>query len=64
MSKETIKAYYDGVKEGVYRYAWWKDGSQYVGTTGTTLKRALEEIEKEFSNDIETVESINKQLKK
>lgn len=25
-------------------WAWWKDGVQYVGTTGTTLKEAQEEI--------------------
>lgn len=36
-----------GLKEGVRRFAWWKDGVQYVGTTGKTLKQALEEIEKE-----------------
>lgn len=36
-----------GLKEGVRRFAWWKDGIEYVGTTGKTLKQALEEIEKE-----------------
>ena len=30
---------------GIRRYAWWRDGEQYVGTTGTTLKQALEEVE-------------------
>lgn len=35
-----------GVKEGIRLYAWWKDGIQYVGTTGRTLKEALEEIDK------------------
>ena len=36
-----------GLMEGVRRFAWWKDGVQYVGTIGKTLKQALEEIEKE-----------------
>lgn len=36
-----------GKKEGVRAYAWWKDGVQYVGTCGTTLKEALEKIDKE-----------------
>lgn len=26
--------------DGLAAYAWWKDGSQYVGTTGTTLRDA------------------------
>ena len=38
--------YQEGLKEGVRRFAWWKDGSQYVGTCGTTLKKAIEEINK------------------
>lgn len=33
--------------EGVRRFAWWKDGIQYVGSTGKTLKKALEEIAQE-----------------
>lgn len=39
--------YYDGKREGIRLYAWWKDGKQYVGTTGTTLKEALKEVSKE-----------------
>lgn len=31
----------EGRKEGLCEYAWWKDGVQYVGTCGTTLKQAL-----------------------
>ena len=23
------------------RYAWWKDGTEYVGTSGTTLAAAI-----------------------
>ena len=37
----------EGVKEGITRFAWWKDGTQFVGTCGTTLKDALKEIEQE-----------------
>ena len=40
-----MKTYFDGVKAGIRRFAWWKDGVQYVGTTGTTLKKALEEVD-------------------
>lgn len=38
------RAYYDGVREGVTMYAHWKDGEQYVGTTGRTLKEAIERV--------------------
>ncbi|HUU34515.1 MAG TPA: hypothetical protein VMW48_10650, partial [Vicinamibacterales bacterium] len=38
------EVYYDGVREGITRYAWWKDGAQYVGTSGKTLAAALAEI--------------------
>lgn len=37
-----------GLKEGITLYAWWKDGTQYVGSCGTTLKKALEDVDKEF----------------
>lgn len=39
--KEEIKQAYN---EGLRAYAWWKDGVQYVGSCGTTLKQALKEI--------------------
>lgn len=38
------KAYYLGLREGLKMYAHWKDGVQYVGTTGKTLKEAIQEI--------------------
>ena len=28
----------------LWLYAWWKDGEQYVGTTGKTLKDAQKDI--------------------
>jgi len=34
-------------KEGITLFAWWKDGVQYVGTCGTTLEKALKEIDDE-----------------
>lgn len=33
--------YEQGYKAGLTAYAWWKNGVQYVGTCGTTLKEAL-----------------------
>lgn len=42
------RAYKQGITIGITRFAWWKDGVQYVGTCGTTLKEALREIGKEI----------------
>ena len=36
---------------GVELFAWWKDGTQYVGTTGTSLKEAKKEIIEELAFD-------------
>jgi len=45
--REEIHTYYDGVKEGLWKYAYWKDGIQYVGNMGTTLKEALAKVDEE-----------------
>ena len=34
-----------GVIAGITMFAWWKDGHQEVGTTGTTLKQAIKDAE-------------------
>jgi hypothetical protein len=34
--------YDEGYIAGLTAYAWWKDGVQYVGTSGKTLKEAIE----------------------
>ena len=33
-----------GLKEGIWLFAWWKDGVQYVGTSGKTLEEAYKEL--------------------
>lgn len=47
LSQNEINAYYDGLREGVYMYAYMKDGTFYVGTTGRTLKQAYADVEQE-----------------
>lgn len=49
LSQNEINAYYDGLREGVHMYAYMKDGTYYVGTTGRTLKQAYADIEEERS---------------
>lgn len=41
MRHEPTRAYYNGLREGLERYAHWKDGVQFVGSCGTTLTAAI-----------------------
>ena len=50
-------SYYNGIKDGVRRFAWWKDGIQYVGTCGNTLANALKEIEDKCNLRLKEVKS-------
>ena len=47
LTDEASIGFKQGYKAGLTAFAWWKDGSLHVGTCGTTLKHALEEVEKE-----------------
>ena len=47
MQLAQTRAYYQGQREGVELYAHWRDGVQYVGTTGRTLKEALAYIDQD-----------------
>lgn len=59
MSKKTkIKIYYEGVREGLTRYAHWKDGVQYVGTCGKTLKEVIAEVNIEEQNALDSLEDM------
>lgn len=49
------KSYYQGVRDALRMYAWWRDGEQFVGTQDDkkfvgcgvrTLREALEEVDK------------------
>jgi predicted transcriptional regulator len=39
------EAYVVGLCDGIRAYAWMKDGTYYVGTTGRTLAQALEDAQ-------------------
>jgi len=55
------RAYYKGIREGVEKFAWWKDGRQYVGTCGSTLKDVLHDLANFEEDDIARIERL-KQL--
>jgi hypothetical protein len=38
---EQEALYMEGIKVGLAAFAWWKEGTCYVGTCGRTLKEAL-----------------------
>lgn len=41
---QNDSAYRKGFEDGLFCFAWWKDGVQYVGSCGFTLKEAMEGI--------------------
>jgi len=43
----SVRCFFEGVRKGIWLYAWSKDGEQYVGTCGRTLKEAIAEIDKQ-----------------
>lgn len=44
---EEAAAYYEGMIDGVKLFAHWKDGEQFVGTCGRSLKQAIKDLEAE-----------------
>lgn len=45
----TQEAYKQGFIDGLTAFAWWKDGVEYLGTSGTRLKDTIANVEKVFS---------------
>ena len=58
LQEAQTRAYYQGLREGVEKFAWWKDGKQYVGTTGSTLKDVLHDIDTFEAEDLERIEKL------
>lgn len=46
MDNPYLGGYYGGYVDALRDYAWWKDGTQYVGTCGTTLAEAIARVAK------------------
>lgn len=44
LEAEKSTAYADGFVAGLKEFAYWKDGTQWVGTCGKTLSCAIEEF--------------------
>ena len=41
----TSSDYFAGMREALKKFAWWKDGIEYVGCGVYTLKHALAEVD-------------------
>lgn len=46
---EKRRSFLEGKLQGIYDYAWSKDGILYVGTTGKTYQEAAKEIRDEIA---------------
>lgn len=57
------RKYLEGFLAGVELYAWWKDGVQYVGTTGQTLEAATREAREELARLSEEAEPTDYELR-
>ena len=53
MNEDEIKAYYQGKRNGVWDYAFMKDGVYYVGSCGTTWQIAKEKINEQEKEALE-----------
>lgn len=49
---EADKSYVEGLLDGINMFAYSKDGTYYVGTTGMTQKKAIADIKKEYASVI------------
>jgi len=48
LAESRAEGYLEGYKAGLRHYAYWRAGTQYVGTCGTTLQQALIQAEEEL----------------
>jgi hypothetical protein len=53
------QAYHEGLRDGIHRYAHWRDGVQYVGTTGCTLQQALDDVNQAEADLINRYNELN-----
>jgi hypothetical protein len=47
LRSDLKRTFLSGFIEGLKAFAWWKDGTQYVGTCGTTLQKAIDQAKEE-----------------
>lgn len=55
------RAYDKGYIDGLTAYAHWKSGTQFVGTTETTLEKAKKQRKTTWNYDTKFIENISKE---
>lgn len=45
MTETELKIWRAGIKHGLWMYAVWRNGREYVGSSGKNLKNAIAEID-------------------
>lgn len=53
---QNLKYYYSGLRDGIKMYAHWRDGLEYVGTTGKSLQSAMKELNDEEERRIQILQ--------
>jgi hypothetical protein len=53
------RAYHEGMRDGIHQYAHWRDGVQYVGTTGRTLNEALDAVNQSEADLMDRYNKLN-----
>ena len=51
IDRKINRAFQEGLAAGIRKFAWWKEGGQFVGTTGKTLKEALKDIKESHGDN-------------
>lgn len=51
-----LESFREGAKEAIHRFAWWRDGEQYVGSGVMSLSTALASIDEEYQDALKRLE--------
>jgi hypothetical protein len=62
LQSSRYNAYNEGYKSGLECFAHWKDGEQFVGTTGTTLKTAIKDMKSLYNYAPDQVDLLEEKL--
>lgn len=61
LKESQLEAIYkEGWLRGLECFAWWKDGTEYVGTSNTTLKYAKENVSQLWNYQYGFMEALKK----
>lgn len=56
LARAMIKAKFNGIRKGYWTFAVWRDSTEYVGSSGKTLKQAVAELDEEENKFLSIIE--------